>query len=245
MNLKKRSYHWIAGILAMWLLTLSCGLLPRRAAVGEIRTETQTVEVGSANQVKIRISMGAGELSVAGGAGNLMDANFRYNVSAWQPRVNYSVNGNQGDLEVEHQDEDSSIPLGGALVNEWELLLSDAVPIDLEIETGAGESELDLHELDLTGLRIDSGAGITNVDLSGDLNHDLNVTINGGVGEITVTLPEEMGVRIEMETGLVSVTANGLIMDDNGYVNKAFGTAQYTLTLKLETALGSVALVSP
>jgi predicted membrane protein len=174
-----------------------------------------------------------------------MDASFRYNVSAWKPRVNYSVNGNQGDLEVRHQDKNPSVPLGGTLINEWELLLNDAVPIDLEIETGVGESELNLRTLDLTGLRIDNGAGITHVDLSGVLNHDLNVIINGGVGEITVTLPGEMGVRVELETSFAGVTANGLIKHDDGYVNKAFGKTPYTLTLNLETALGTVVLASP
>jgi len=67
----------------------------------------------------------------------------------------------------------------------------------------------------------------------------------GGVGELTVNLPGEMGVRVDMETALVNVTANGLTKDANGYVNKAFGTAPYTLTLKLQAGVGSVVLVAP
>jgi hypothetical protein len=54
-----------------------------------------------------------------------------------------------------------------------------------------------------------------------------------------------MGVRVELDTALVAVTANGLINDENGYVNRAFGTAPHTLKLKLEAGVGSVVLIAP
>jgi hypothetical protein len=245
MNKKSRMTRWAGGILALWLLISSCGLIPNTTSVGETRTETQTVELGSADEVQVRIQMGAGELSVTGGAGNLMDATFRYNVAQWQPGVNYSVNGGLGELVVDHQDEDPSIPVGGALVNEWSLLLSNAVPIDLVIETGAGESELDLHELDLAGLRIEVGAGKTNVDLSGPLDHDLNVAINGGVGEITVKLPGEMGVRVSADTGIGGLANAGLAKDGDVYVNETYGSAPNTLYLDIQAGVGSINLLAP
>jgi hypothetical protein len=111
--------------------------------------------------------------------------------------------------------------------------------------TGAGNAELNLGALDLASLNIQTGAGVTKVNLDGKWQHDLDVSIEGGVGELTVNLPAEMGVRINMETALVSVTANGLIKEKDGYVNKAFGTAPYTLTLKLQAGVGSVVLVAP
>jgi hypothetical protein len=94
-------------------------------------------------------------------------------------------------------------------------------------------------------LDIQTGAGVTNVNLDGSWTHDLAVSITGGVGELTVNLPADMGVRVDMETALVSVSANGLIKEENGYINKAFGTAPYTLTLTLQAGVGSIVLVSP
>jgi len=52
-------------------------------------------------------------------------------------------------------------------------------------------------------------------------------------------------VRVDMETALVTVTANGLINQENGYVNQAYGTAPHTLTLNLQAGVGSVVLVAP
>jgi hypothetical protein len=158
--------------------------------------------------------------------------------------VDYSENGAQGELLVD-QPGDARVPVGGGLINEWKIQLGENVPMDLVIRTGAGNGQLDLGKLDMTSLTVETGAGVTTVNLDGSWQHDLDVSIQGGIGELTVNLPSEMGVRVEMDTALVTVTANGLINDENGYINRAFGAAAHTLTLKLEAGVGSVVLVAP
>jgi hypothetical protein len=228
--------------LALWFALVGCGLLT--TSVNDVRTESQSVNLDSATSASIEIAFPAGELKVQSGTNNLMDASFRYNVRDWQPRVQYSENGRQGVLLV-NQPGDERVPVGGRLINEWEIQLSESVPMDLLIQTGAGNSQLDLGGLNMNSLTVETGAGVTTVNLDGNWEHDLNVSIQGGVGELTVNLPAEMGVRVEMETALVTVTANGLINDQNGYVNRAFGTAPHTLTVNLEAGVGSVVLVAP
>jgi hypothetical protein len=228
--------------LALWFAMIGCGLLT--TSVSDVRTESQSVNLESATSADVQIEFPAGELNVQSGAGNLMDASFRYNVEDWQPRVQYSENSTQGVLRVS-QHGDNRVPVGGQLINEWEIQLSENVPMDLVIRTGAGNSLLDLGELDMTSLTVETGAGVTTVNLDGVWQHDLDVSIQGGVGELTVNLPAEMGVRVQMDTALVTVTANGLTRDENGYVNEAFGTAPHTLTLDLQAGVGSVILVAP
>ena len=113
MSKKKRLIRWAFGSLALWLAISSCGFL-NTTSVSDTRTDTQNVELGSAEVVRVQIHMGAGELSVTGDANSLLDATFRYNVAHWQPRVNYTINGSRGELVVDHQGE--AIPVGGALV---------------------------------------------------------------------------------------------------------------------------------
>lgn len=242
MSKKKRLIRWAFGSLALWLAISSCGFL-NTTSVSDTRTDTQNVELGSAEVVRVQIHMGAGELSVTGDANSLLDATFRYNVAHWQPRVNYTINGSRGELVVDHQGE--AIPVGGALVNEWSLLLSNAVPIDLEIGTGAGESVLDLRGLDLTALSIEVGAGTTNVDLSRDLDHDLSAAISGGVGNLTVKLPGEMGVQVSADTGIGGLANSGLVKDGDVYVNAAYGSSPHTLFLNINTGIGAIELLTP
>jgi len=227
--------------LALWFAMVSCGLLT--TPVNDVKTETQTVNVDSATSANIQIDFPAGVLNVKSGTNNLMDASFRYNVRDWQPQVQYGESGTQSNLVINLPD-DHRVPVSGEWVNEWEIWLSENVPMDLVVRTGAGNSQLDIGKLDMTSLTVETGAGTTTVNLDGNWQHDVDVSIEGGVGKLTVNLPVEMGVRVEMDTALVTVSANGLIKDEHGYVNRAFGTTPHTLTLKLEAGVGSVVLVA-
>lgn len=229
-------------VLALWVALLGCGRWATPA--NEVKTESQSVQPRSATSARIQVEFAAGELTVQDGAGSLMDADFRYNVDEWQPQVHYIENGAQGELLVSQPGSDRA-PVGVGLINEWTLLLTKDVPLDLSIRAGAGNSEVDLTGLDLTSLNLETGAGVTNVNLAGNWDHDVTASIQGGVGRLTVNLPADMAVLVEMETALVNVSAMGLIVAENGYVNRAYGTAPHTLTLKLEAGVGSVTLTTP
>jgi hypothetical protein len=223
---------------------IGCSLL-NTTPVGDVRSDTQSVDLGSASAATVQIKFSAGKLKVEGGANSLMDATFRYNVADWKPKVNYGVNGSQGELVVSSQSENIKLPVGREVINEWTIQLKDAVPLDLEIQTGAGESNLNLSALDLSTLRVEVGAGATDLDLGGNWDHDVTAQVTGGVGELSLKLPGEMGVRVNMDKALVSVTATGLTKEGNGYVNQAFGTAPNTLTLDIQAGVGTIKLVAP
>lgn len=241
MNTHLRRIRWTGALLALCLLISGCRFL-QTTEIGETRTETETVELGGADAASVRIEMPAGRLTVMGGADVLAQATFRTNAVGWDPRVDYRLNGDEGVLVVNQIGDD--IPLGGELINEWDLQLSNAVPINLAIDTGAGEAELDLRGLDLSALQIQFGAGKTKLDLSSALDHDLRVTIDGGVGELSVSVPTDMGVQVSAETGIGQLTEAGLRRDGDTYVNEAFGEAAHTLYVDISSGIGAIKLVS-
>lgn len=230
--------------LALWFGVIGCSLLST-TPVNEVRNEAQAIDLGPASTAKVLIEFGAGQLKVESGADKLMEATFRYNVDDWKPQVSYNVNGSQGELVVNNPGVNNKVPVGREVINEWNIRLNEAVPLDLEIQTGAGESTLDLSRLEASNLRVSVDAGTTNLDLSGNWDHDVIADIHGGVGKMSIKLPAEMGVRVNMDTGLVNVTANGLIIEEGGYVNRAFGSAAHTLSLNLHAGVGSVVLTTP
>lgn len=237
MNHYLSSMKWIGMTLALCLLVVGC------AAAGDMRTETESVELGSADDAKVHVKMDAGKLDIAGGAETLMQATFEYNVDKWQPSVEYSLNGSQGVLFVEQPDAIISM-VGRGQTNHWDLRFNDAVPIDLGVETGASEAMLDLRGLDLTGLQVSVGVGSTTVDLSNALDHDLSASIDGGVGNLTVKLPDGMGVRVSASSGLGGLTRAGLQKDGNGYVNDAYGVSPHTLLLDISSGIGAIELLA-
>jgi hypothetical protein len=163
-----------------------------------MRNESRSIQPEDAESVRAHLVMGAGELKVGGAADALMEGDFSYNVADWKPQIGYDVSGEEGELTVEQGSGDDG-RLGSGARNEWDVRFNDDVPTDLVVEMGAGESDLDLDSLALTGLDLQMGAGETTVDLTGDYARDFDASIEGGVGEATVLVPSEVGVRVRAE----------------------------------------------
>jgi hypothetical protein len=232
----RNAWPWMVVGIALVL----AGCSPR-LRVGELRTESQSVEAGGAEAVGVEIQFGAGELTVSGGAQDLLEADFTYNVDALKPEVEYS-----GNTLVVRQPESGGFPAVqgiGDFRNEWDLRLGDGVPMDLSVNLGAGNSDLRLAGLPLTGLHIELGAGISTIDLSGDWANDLNATIETGAGDVTVLLPSDIGVRIEVEAGPTAVSAAGFSQAGNVYTNAAYGSADVNLRLDMRAGIGVLTLL--
>jgi hypothetical protein len=217
----------------------SCGVQGQQ--VGEMQHESRSIQPEDAKSGRAHLMMGAGELKVGGAADALMEADFSFNVSDWKPEVGYDVNGESGELSVE-QGNSEDVRLGEDARNEWDLRFNDEVPTDLVVEMGAGESNLDLDSLTLTGLDLEMGAGETTVDLTGDYTRGFDASIEGGVGEATVLVPSEVGVRVRAEGGLGKINAEGFRREGDSYVNDAYGDSNVTLDVDVRGGVGTINL---
>src|SRR5215218_5528750 len=209
----------IVMMAATAVLAGACGTQPGRTQqVGEMQRESKSVDLKNVQSARAQLKMGAGELNITGGADQLMEGDFSYNVADWKPKVSYDVSGEEGELVVK-QGSAEGVRLGADARNEWDIRLNDEVPTDLIVKMGAGESDLDLDSLTLTGVDLQMGAGKTTVDLTGDYAQSFDASIQGGVGEATVLLPSDVGVKAKAEGGLGKINAEGLKRVGNSYVN--------------------------
>src|ERR687890_901103 len=209
--------------------------------VGKLQRESKSVDPKNADSARAQLKMGAGELNLTGGADRLMEADFSYNVSEWKPKVSYGVSGEKGELVVKQGSANGGNLSGGAR-NEWDISMNDEVPTDLVVRLGAGESNLDLDSLTLTGVDVRMGAGKSTMDLSGDYARDFDATIEGGVGQATVLLPSEIGVKAKAAGGLGKINAKGLKKVGDSYINEAYGEADVNLSVDVKGGVGEINL---
>jgi hypothetical protein len=233
----KRFVLLLVAAVAVAILVGAC----QSQQVGEMQRESRSIQPENADSVRARLMMGAGELKVSGAADALMEGDFSYNVADWKPEVNYDISGETGELTVE-QGSSEGVRLSGDARNEWDVRLNDEVPTDLVVEMGAGESDLDLDSLTLTGLDLEMGAGKTTVDLTGDYAQDFDASIEGGVGEATVLVPSEVGVRVRAEGGLGKINAEGFRREGQAYVNDIYGDSDVTLDVDVQGGVGEINL---
>lgn len=224
----------LSGAILMYLLA-AC------VAPGPVQTESVTVGAEDAASVHVDVDMGAGRLEVWGGGEGLMEADFRYNVDSCKPAVEYSVSEGRGQLSVPTAS--GRRIMGGGGRCEWTLRFTEDLPLEMSLDLGAGEAELDLGDLFLTRLDVELGAGRVLVDLTGDWREGFRGRIEGGVGQCIVRLPAETGVRAEVSQGIGSVVTRGLVQEGNAWINQAYGESGITLELEVETGVGELRLV--
>jgi len=223
-------WHWRGSTRHDWSVS---------AGSGRHGHETEVVELKDAKAVRMTVHMPAGELQIQGGATRLMEGDFYQGPSWAAPSVDYSVENGVGTLSINQQ---SANQLMTNSDNTWKLKVSNDVPLELEIDVGAGRGELNLAKVDLTRLEVNIGAGQANVDLTGERGKDLEAQIHGGVGEAVVRLPKNVGVVATVHGGLGSVDVHGLKEEDGEYTNAAYGKVPNTIRLTVEGGIGHIRL---
>jgi hypothetical protein len=218
---------------AVWILT---GCVVHEG--GPAQHEFVSFDKDNSELVKVHLKMGAGTLRVGGGTEKLARADFEFNIPEWKPQVSYAA----GNLRIS-QPEGSHKTIGNTKYD-WDIRLTRDVPIEMNVNLGAGEAKLDIGSLSLRRVDIDMGVGEVQLDLRGKPKADYQVRIRGGVGEATVRLPVDVGVYAEARGGIGEISAPGMRHDGERYYNDAYKKSPVTVRLDVQGGVGSIKLIS-
>jgi hypothetical protein len=185
--------------------------------------------------------MGAGELNVEPGAAQLLAGQFRVPADL-MPQIKYDVAARRGYLTIRQPSHQAS-GFRGLPDSVWNLRLSDKLPTELAIKVGAGKSLLKLVGLDLRRLRVEMGVGEVDLDLNGRWATDVDVEVEGGVGEARVRLPREVGVRVRATGGIGDIKAENLRREGNYWINEQYGKSPIDLRIEVHGGIGSIRLI--
>lgn len=206
---------------------------------GKTKDETILVEKDDAEKLDVELQFGVGDMTVKKGAKDWVEGTAQYNINKLAPRVDYDLRGKTGEVVIDHK---GSTNVGlGKIKNTWDIQLNEDIPMDLYVETGASEAELDLQGLQLEKLDIETGVGDLTVNLGGDWKKSFKANIETGVGETTVVLPSKVGVKLTTEEGIGSSNIEDFISKGNGvYVNEAYENADVVLEVHSEIGVGDI-----
>ena len=112
----------------------------------------------------------------------------------------------------------------------------------LNVEVGAGDAELWLGDSPLRNLDIEVGAGKLMLDMVANWERDLDAEITGGVGQLTIYLPSDVGVIVDVELGIAAIDTRGLQKAGNTYTNDAYSKSEVTLRIEIEGGIGDILL---
>lgn len=203
-------------------------------------SEAEEVEIplDSATSARIRIRHGAGRLQLDDSAGEsiLISGSFGGGI---QHRVK-----REGEvLEVEMSAPVDWLPrifLPWTGLH-WRVSLNREIPLTISLETGAGESLLDLSGLQVTNLHLKTGASSTEVTLPARAGHTY-AEVKAGAASVTINIPDGVAARIHATGGLASFNVNtARFPRQNGYYQSpGYENADNRVELKVEAGMGSV-----
>ena len=244
---------WISGaemVIILAVVVLGTTLMLSRRAVSGIahpQHEDLTLDRQGAKLVRAHIQIPTGEVHIEGGASKLLEATLEYDEREGKPFVSYFVQPKPdavGDLTI-NQPERRHVRLGfQRRENNWQLRFQNDVPLELKIDMGAGKSDLRLSGLSLRKLDVEGGVGNVDADLTGDWKNDLDATIKGGVGNVKIRLPKDVGVRVHASGGIGNVSARGLQRQGDDYVNALFDQSPVSLHIEVSGGVGNIELIS-
>lgn len=211
------------------LASLACGFninVPERAQPGPEVTENILVPYPNEEDASLTLSFGAGELSLAPGAGDMVDGTATYNYEQVKPVIvtdGGNVNIKMGETDL------NFLPSYNDLKNEWDFKLGSQ-PMDLTIESGAYTGKYEFGGLALTNLTIKDGAaevelsfsepnqsemsifsyatGASDVGLKGLANANFSIfDFSAGAGDYTLDFSGELqrDASIKVEAGLSNI----------------------------------------
>ena len=216
-------------LIALGLYLLLRPRFPRHAVP---MTAAEPILLEGAQEARIKIDHGAGKLSLSGGAGagELLGGTF---FGGLKKKVKRSGTFVELKLEGEPAFLDEGM--------DWDLRLTDAIPLRLDLDTGASELTCDLGSLKVVELKLDSGASSSRITLPAKAGYTL-VDIDTGAASVELTVPEGVAASIKIDAALMKKEIDETRFPYNGdrYVSAGYDSAENKVEIKIDSAVGSI-----
>jgi hypothetical protein len=205
--------------------------------------ETASVPLDGARSARINIQHGAGRLTIGAGAGpmELVSGTFGGGLNA---HTRQDGDKTQVTLRVR----DLGFPMvifpwfwGPHNMLEWNVSLTDEIPLELKLNTGASDTRLNLTDLQITSLWVETGASATEIHMP-DSAAFTKAVIKAGAASVNVRVPDGVAARIRVSGGLMSANVDTQRFPKSGgyYQSSDYETAPFKAEIRVETGVGSV-----
>lgn len=219
-------------LLGVWMLL---GVFLRRSPT----TEHASVPLEGARRARLRLNHGAGRLQVQAGAGpgSLAEGDFG---GGLELRKRLDGDTLEATLGLPPQVW-SPFGWGPGSSLDWSVRLGRDLPMRLELDTGANEASVDLSELLVEELRLNSGASSTTLTLPASAGQT-RAKISVGAASVRINIPQGVAARIHTTSGVASISVDRERFPRSAgvYQSPDYDAAANKVDLDIEAGVGSI-----
>ena len=206
---------------------------------GEV--EHANIRLEGASRARLRVNHGAGRLNIyaGAGAGDLAEGDFGGGLDQ-----SSRLSGDTLDVTMKVPSQVFVFPFGPGMSLDWSFGLARQIPLELELETGANESQIDLTDLQVTRLSVKSGASSTNVRLPASVGLT-SVTVETGAASVKLFVPQGVAARVSGSAGLAAINVDERRFPRIGSMNQSpdYDSAANKVDITISVGVGSVDVV--
>jgi hypothetical protein len=193
------------------------------------------------DQAQLEVNMPAGNLVLEslGDSGDLVSGELDL-AGRVQPKWDYQETGGRAEMSLAYAGGNS---LRGFVPGEnetWTLRLSPQAEVSLKAELGAGQLELDLADLEISDLEVQTAVGQSLVTMPGQGTP--TGTVRNVIGQLVIDIPRNMGAQIRINRALTSVSVPARYQEvaDGLYQTEGWDSSEQRVDLTLEVVIGQV-----
>ncbi|MCE1254991.1 MAG: DUF5668 domain-containing protein [Anaerolineae bacterium] len=203
--------------------------------------ENINIPLASASALRLKLKHGAGRLhleAAPGGSAAAVTGMFIGGVE-----YDHHLHGDEMKVKL-HTPSDifwDFLPVASQEGLTWDVKLNRDVPLSLDINTGASESNLDLSYLNLKELEIKTGASATQVILPASAGYT-HMKIGSGAASVKIQVPEGVAARFFIRHGMADIHVDSLRFPFNGkyYETPAFASCPNRVEAEIDTGVGAI-----
>ena len=112
---------------------------------------------------------------------------------------------------------------------------------NFELKTGAGESDLDFSDLNVSAIKLETGASNTKITLPRN-TAVTRLEVHAGAASVVVKVPEGVAAHIRIQSGLSGVTVDSrrfTQVDSNTYQSADYALAEHKAEIFMDGGVGS------
>ncbi len=227
-------------VLGIWVLLSFFFFRPK-----PLETESVTIPLEDAKSAVIKLNHGAGKVDISAceTKNTLLEGTFVGGITQ-------NVSTVQGEKQVE-LNVASNIhwtnwfaSSGNSQGLRWNLTLAPKIPLQIIFKSGADEARLDLTNLNVTDLKVETGASSTNILLPEQAGFT-RVKVSSGVASVKVSVPAKVAARIKIHGGLASknVDTNRFPLNGSVYETPGYESAKNKAEISVDTGVGSFSII--
>lgn len=221
-------------LLGVWFL-----IVPMFYRGRKLDVETLSIPLEGAREARIRLKHGAGKLEVAAADDSHLLVSGEFGGG-----VDQSLHRDEEVVRIKLRTPPQVFPFPMGVNFEglnWQIRLNREIPIRLDIDSGASETVLDLSDLKVTELNIETGASSTKVHLPQHAG-STRVRVDSGAASVSLRVPDGVAARIRVESGLAGINVDQKRFPRAGsfYQSPDYESALDKVDIFVKTGVGSL-----